>query len=165
MKPQIDKSCFVSKTAIINGNVKISKNCGIYPNAVIRGDQNIICINDGSNIQDCCVIHTDENHEVIIGKNVSIGHSAVVHGATIEDNCVIGMNATIMNGSVIGKGSIVGANTLVTTNKKIPENSLVMGVPGKVIKQDKELYDIALKNSETYLKLSRQHLEKKHLEY
>ena len=162
MKQEIDKSSFVAKTAVIIGEVKIGKNCGIFPNAVIRADQNIIRIGDCSNIQDCCVVHTDEDHNVNIGKNVSIGHCAVVHGATIEDNCIIGMNATLMNGSKIRRGSIVGANALIVTDKEIPENSLVMGVPGKVVKQDKKFYNIAQKNAETYCRLSREHLEGKH---
>ena len=162
MKPEIDKTSFVAKTAVIIGEVKIGKNCGIFPNAVIRADQNIISVGDGSNLQDCCVVHTDENHKVNIGKNVSIGHCAVIHGATIEDNCIIGMNTTLMNGSKIGRGSIIGANALIVTDKEIPENSLVMGIPGKVVKQDKKFETVARKNAETYRRLSREHLEGKH---
>jgi carbonic anhydrase/acetyltransferase-like protein (isoleucine patch superfamily) len=165
MKPEIDESSFVAKSAVIIGNVKIGKNCGIYPNAVIRGDQNPITIEDGTNIQDCAVIHTDKNHKVKIGKNVSIGHNAVVHGATIQENVLVGMNATIMNGSKIGKGSIIGANALITTDKIIPEYSLVMGVPGKILKHDQNYYDIAKKNAEEYHKLTKEHLNKKYEYY
>jgi len=165
MKPDIHRSSFVAKTAVIIGNVKIGKNCGVFPNAVIRGDENSIEINDGSNIQDCCVIHCDKEHNVKIGKNVSIGHGAVVHGATIGDDCLIGINATVLNGVKIGKGSIIGANALVTTDMDIAENSLVLGVPGKVIKQDKKFSEINRSNAETYQKIAREHKDGKHLVY
>ena len=165
MKPEIHRSSFVAKTAIIIGDAKIGKNCGIFPYAVIRGDQNTIEIDDGSNVQDCCVIHTNKEHLVKIGKNVSIGHGAIIHGATIEDNVIIGMNATVMNGCKIRSGSIIGANALVTENKRIPENSLVLGVPGKIVKQDEKFKEAAISNAETYQKLSKEHLGGKYLYY
>lgn len=165
MKPEVHKSSFVAKTAIIIGDVKIGENCGVYPYAVIRGDQNSIRIDNGSNVQDCCVIHVNSEHKVKIGKNVSIGHGAIIHGATIEDNVIIGMNATVMNGCKIGSGSIIGANALVTEGKEIPENSLVIGVPGKVIKQDEKFREMAKKNAETYQRLSKEHLQGKHQHY
>jgi carbonic anhydrase/acetyltransferase-like protein (isoleucine patch superfamily) len=162
MKPEIDKSSFIAKTSVIIGDVKIGKNCGVFPNAVIRGDENSIEIDDGSNIQDCCVIHCDKEHGVEIGKNVTIGHGAVVHGATIGDDCLIGINATILNGAKIGKGSIIGANALVTMDMVVPENSLVMGVPGKIIKQDKKFIEMARSNAEIYQKITKKHLEGKY---
>ena len=162
MKPEIHSSSFVAKTATIIGKVKIGKNCGVYPRAVIRGDENTIEIDDGSNIQDCCVIHCDADHNVKIGKNVSIGHCAMVHGAHIEDNCLIGIHSTVLNGAKIGKGSIIGANALITANMKIPKNSLVMGVPGKIIKQDKEFEKQAIQNAKEYRRLSKNHLENKY---
>jgi len=165
MKPEIDKSSYVAKTAVIIGDVIIGKNCGIFPNAVIRGDQNTIEIEDGSNVQDCCVIHTDKEHEVKIGKNVSIGHGATVHGAIIEDNCLVGINATILNGAKLRRGSIIGANALVKNNMDVPKNSLVLGIPGKIIKQDEKFRETARLNAETYQKLSKEHLEGKHLTY
>ena len=165
MKPEIHKSSFIAKTAVIIGNVKIGKNCGVFPHAVIRGDQNSIEIGDGSNIQDCCVLHVDEDHETKIGKNVSIGHSAMIHGATIEDNCIIGIHATVLNGAEIGSGSVIGANALVTADMIIPKNSLVLGVPGKIIKKDKKFSDMAVKNAETYKKISKSYLGKKHTFY
>ena len=165
MEPKIHKSSFVAKSAVIIGNVKIGKNCGIFPNAVIRGDQNSIRIGYGSNVQDCCVIHTDKKHIVKIGKNVSIGHSAIVHGAVLEDECLLGMNVTILNGVRIRRGSIIGANTLVKTNMDIPENSLVLGIPGKVVKQDENYRKMARRNAATYMELSRKHLEGKYTAY
>lgn len=162
MKPEIHKSSFIAKSAVIIGKVKIGKNCGVFPHAVVRGDQNTITINDGANVQDCCVIHTDSDHKVTIGKNVSIGHGAIVHGATIEDDCLIGMHATIMNGAKIGSGSIIGAKALVTTDMEIPEHSLVLGIPGKIIRQDETFRETAQKNAKTYQKVSKEHLEGKH---
>ena len=165
MKPEIHKSTYVDKKATIIGNVKIGKNCGVFPNAVIRGDQNSIVIQDGSNIQDCCVIHCDAIHDVKIGNNVSIGHCAMVHGATIEDDCLIGIHATVLNGSKIGAGSIIGAGALVKEGQIIPENSLVVGIPGKVIKQNPDYRKKAQKNAETYKKISKSHLDGKHTRY
>jgi carbonic anhydrase/acetyltransferase-like protein (isoleucine patch superfamily) len=165
MVPKIDKSSFVAESAVIIGSVKIGKNCGIFPNAVIRGDQNEIIIEEGSNVQDCAVIHTNSEHKVKIGKNVSIGHGAIVHGAIIDDNVIVGMHATIMNGAIIGKGSIIGANSLVTTKKQIPIHSLVMGVPGKVVKQDKQYEEMSIKNAGEYHKLIKHHRQDKYIHY
>ena len=155
--PKIHKSSFIDPKAVIIGNVTIEKNCGVYPNAVIRGDQNSITIGDGSNIQDCCIIHTDENHQVKIGKNVTIGHAAMIHGATILDDCLIGIHATILNGARINPGSIIGACALITENMVVPEYSLVLGIPGKIIKQDPQFIKIIRKNAEIYQNLSQKH--------
>jgi carbonic anhydrase/acetyltransferase-like protein (isoleucine patch superfamily) len=164
-KPRIHNSSYIAKSAIIIGNVQIGKNCGVFPNAVIRGDQNSIEIDDGSNIQDCCVLHTDKDHFVKIGKNVSIGHGAVIHGATISDDCLIGMNVTILNGVKIQEGTIVGANALIKTDEVIPKNSLVVGIPGKVVKQDLNFRKIILKNAENYKEISKNYIEGKYKIY
>lgn len=162
MKPEIHESAYIDKTAVIIGNVKIGKSCGVFPGAVIRGDQSEIDIQDGANVQDNCVIHCDEDHPVKLGKNVTIGHCAIVHGAIIEDNCLIGINSTILNGAKIGKGSIIGANALVKEDMVVPENSLVLGIPGKVVKQNKEFEKIAIKNADIYKGLSRNHKQGKY---
>jgi len=154
---KIHKSSFIAPNAVIIGNVTIGENCGVFPNAVIRGDENSIVIGDGSNIQDCCVIHTDAEHQVKIGKNVTIGHAAMIHGATILDDCLIGIHATVLNGAKIGSGSIIGACALVTEDMVVPEHSLILGVPGKIIKQDPQFVDIIRKNAEIYQKLSQKH--------
>ena len=161
----IDTSSFIAPSAVIIGDVSIGKNCGVYPHAVIRGDQNSIEIGDGSNIQDCCVIHVNDTFPVKIGKNVSIGHCAMIHGATIEDECLIGISATILNGAKIGSGSVIGANALITAGAEIPKNSLVLGVPGKVIKQDEGLLEMIRSNAETYKILSQKHLQGKYPVY
>ncbi len=156
-KPSIHSSAYISDTAVIIGDVIIKKQCGVYPHAVLRGDENKIQVNEGSNIQDGCVIHVDADHSTHIGKNVSIGHMAMVHGATIEDNCLVGIHATVLNGAVIKKGSIIGAHALVTADTIIPEHSLVLGIPGKVIKQDKTLEKQIKQNAAIYTQLSKEY--------
>ncbi len=154
---KIHKTSYVAPSAIILGDVTIGKDCGIFPNAVIRGDENSIFIDDGSNVQDCCVIHADADHPVKIGKNVTVGHAAVVHGATIKDDCLIGIHATVLNGSQIGSGSIIGASALITEDMVVPEGSLVLGIPGRVVKQDPLFIRMIRKNAEIYQKLAGKH--------
>ena len=164
-KPKIHHSSYIAKSSVIIGNVTIGKNCGVFPNAVIRGDQNSIEIKDGTNIQDCCVIHTDKEHNVKIGNNVSIGHGAIVHGAQVDNNCLIGMNATILNGAHIEEGVIIGASALVRTDEIIPKNSLIVGIPGKVVKQDKNFIGIIKNNAETYKQISKKYLNGEYVKY
>ncbi|MCD6573892.1 MAG: gamma carbonic anhydrase family protein [Thermoplasmata archaeon] len=155
---EIGEGTYIAKSARIIGNVKIGKNCSVWENAVIRADLNRIEIGDGSNVQDCCVLHVSSEQEIKIGKNVSIGHGAIVHGAIIEDDCIIGINSTILDGSHIGKGSIVAANAIVPPDTKIPPNSLVAGVPARIIKKDEKLIEIAKKNAEIYRNLAKKYL-------
>lgn len=164
-KPIIHKSSYIAKSSVIIGNVNIGKNCGVFPNAVIRGDQNSIIIGDGTNIQDCCVIHTDKKHNVIIGNEVSIGHGAIIHGAKIDNNCLIGMNATVLNGAHIEEGVIIGACALVRSDEIIPKNSLVVGIPGKVVKKDENFIEIIKKNAKTYKEISKKYLKGEFIEY
>jgi carbonic anhydrase/acetyltransferase-like protein (isoleucine patch superfamily) len=162
---KIHPSSFIAPTAVIIGDVTIGKNCGVFANAVIRGDQNSIVIGDGSNIQDCCVIHTDVEHQVKIGNKVTIGHAAVIHGATISDDCLIGIHATVLNGARIGSGSIVGACALVTEEMVVPQESLVLGVPGKIIKQNPQFIQMSRKNAEIYQNISQKHKQGKYSVY
>jgi len=163
--PQIHNTSFIDKSAVILGEVIIEENCAVFPGAVIRGDQNTIHIGSGSNVQDNCVIHTDTEHKVSLGKNVSIGHCAMVHGATIEDNVLIGIHATLLNGCHIGHGSIIGAGALVTENKVIPPHSLVVGVPGKIVKTDPALEQATQKNASIYHKLAPRHKKSEFVYY
>ncbi len=163
--PQIHASCYVASSAVIIGDVRIGKDCGVFPHAVIRGDQNCITIGDGSNVQDCCVLHADREHALKIGRHVSIGHAAVVHGATIEDDCLIGIHVTVLNGAVIGTGSIIGACALVTENCVVPPGSLVVGIPGKVVRQDPKFVETIRKNAETYRLIAAGHRAGQHAVY
>lgn len=153
--PKIHKLTKIHKTAIIIGNVEIEKDVSIWPYVVIRGDVDYVKIAEGTNIQDLTVIHPNRNCPVIIGKGVTVGHSAVIHGSIIGDNCLIGMNATVMD-SEIGENSIIAGGCVITPKTKIPPNSLVAGVPGKIIKTLDEKYIEELKRSaEEYILLSK----------
>lgn len=129
---QIHESVFIAQGAIVLGNVSAGQGSSIWYHATVRGDRDLVTIGDGSNIQDNCVVHVDAGHPVSIGNNVTVGHGAILHGCTIGDNTLIGMGAILLNGCVIGQNCIIGAGALVTQNTRIPDNSLVLGNPGKV---------------------------------
>lgn len=138
-EPQIGENTFVAETAVLIGDVTVGRDCSIWYNAVLRGDVNKIVIGDRTNIQDGTVIHTtfDESKhpsQTHIGNDVSIGHNATIHGATIEDKCLIGMGATVLDNAVVATGCIVAANALVTANSRLEPNSLYAGIPAKKIK-------------------------------
>ena len=135
LTPQIDPQAWIAPDAVVIGDVSLAKNVSIWWNAVVRGDTDKITIGENSNIQDGSVLHTDPGLELVVGKNVTVGHSVILHGCTIGDNCLIGMGATILNRAVIGKNCLVGANTLITENKVFPEGSMIVGSPGKVVRQ------------------------------
>jgi len=156
---KVGENTYIAKTAVIIGDVVIGSHCSIWENAVIRGDLNRIEIGDGSNVQDCCVIHTSREHVVRIGKNVSIGHGAIVHGASIDDDCIIGINATLLDGVHVGKGSIIAANAVVPPGKEIPPNSLVAGVPGKIIREDEGVMEAIKENAYVYRKLAERYMK------
>jgi carbonic anhydrase/acetyltransferase-like protein (isoleucine patch superfamily) len=156
--PKIDPSCYVAPEAIIIGDVVIDKGCSIWPYAVIRADLSQVRIGEGSSIQEHCQIHGNPGRPIIIGKNVSVGHGAIVHAAQVGDYVIVGMNSTILDGAEIGSGSIVGANALVKEGMKVPEGSLVVGVPAKIIKQgDPSLREAAKRNAVAYHKLRDAH--------
>lgn len=134
MAIEIKQPCLISEKASIVGEVTIAKGCSVWPHASIRGDEGPISIGEGTSIQDCCVIHCEAGHKVSIGRNVTVGHGAIVHGATIGDEVIVGTNSVVLDGAEIGSGSIVGAGAVVPSGMKVPEMSLVLGVPGKIIK-------------------------------
>ena len=156
--PKVDPSCYVAPEAIIIGDVVIDRGCSIWPYAVIRADLSEIRIGEGSSIQEHCQIHGNPGKPTVIGKNVSVGHGAIIHAAKVGDYVVVGMNSCILDGAEIGGGSIIGAGAVVTSGMKVPEGSLVVGVPGKVVKQnDPSLRETARKNAEEYHKLRDAH--------
>jgi carbonic anhydrase/acetyltransferase-like protein (isoleucine patch superfamily) len=132
-RPQINKNSWVAENAVIIGNVVLEEEVSIWWNAVLRGDNEPIVIGKGSNIQDGSVAHTDPGYGLHIGTNVTVGHMAMIHGCTIGDNSLIGIGAIILNGAKIGKGCLIGANSFIPEKKEIPDNSIVLGAPGKVI--------------------------------
>lgn len=148
----IHEMAFIAPGAAVLGDVTVAEDCGIWYNATVRGDRTHIRIGKGSNIQDNCVVHGDIGYPVTIGENVTIGHGAIIHGCTIEDNTLIGMGAILLNGCHIGKNCIVAAGALVTQNTVIPDNSLVLGSPGKVKREvtDEEIAS-NLENARVYV--------------
>ncbi|MCL2863393.1 MAG: gamma carbonic anhydrase family protein [Methanimicrococcus sp.] len=145
-----------AKNATVVGNVEFGENTSVWYGAVIRADAGPIKIGENSNVQDNCVLHGNVSQTLIIGKNVTIGHSAVVHGPIIEDNVMIGMNSTVLDNAVIGEGSIIGANALVPAGKVIPPRSMVLGVPGKIIREvTEEEVQATIRNALWYVELSK----------
>ena len=132
--PQIDPSAWVADTAVLIGKVTLEHDANIWFGAILRGDNEEIRVGAGSNVQENSVLHTDIGFPLTIGANCTIGHRAMLHGCTIGDGALIGMGATVLNGARIGKGCLIGACALITEGKDIPDGSLVMGSPGKVIR-------------------------------
>jgi gamma-carbonic anhydrase len=154
-----DRRIYVDSTAVILGDVTLADGVSIYPNAVLRGDANRIEVGTNSNIQDNAVVHCSEAYPTIIGKDCTVGHCAVINGATIGDLCIIGMNSTILDGAVIGDECIIGAGAVVTGRTLIPPRSVVMGVPAKVTRHnDLTLKEKAQRSSENYQKLRDGHI-------
>lgn len=159
----IPESCYIAEDATIIGDVTLGDGCSVWHHAVIRGDENSIVIEEGSNIQDCAVIHVDYDNGTEIGRDVSIGHSAVVHSCNIGDEVIVGMNASVLGGAEIGDGCIIGANALVSADSEIPDHSIAVGVPAKVIKEDDEsILDTIRQNARNYHQLRDEHIEGKY---
>lgn len=134
-KPVIHSGAFIAPDTAIYGDVTIEEGCSVWFHATVRGERAPVYIGAHSNIQDNCVVHVDQGFGVTIGKNVTVGHGAIVHGCRIGDNSLIGMGAILLNGAVIGKNCIIGAGALVTQNTVIPDGSLVIGSPAKVVRK------------------------------
>jgi carbonic anhydrase/acetyltransferase-like protein (isoleucine patch superfamily) len=130
--PTIDPTCYIHPAAHVIGDVTLGARVSVWPTAVLRGDTAPIVVGDDSNVQDGVVLHVDHGVPCTIGKRVAIGHRAVVHGATVHDDCLIGIGAVVLNRVVVGSGSIVGAGAVCTEGMVIPPNSLVIGVPARV---------------------------------
>lgn len=126
---------WVAESAEVMGRVILRENASIWYGCVLRGDNDPIIVGENSNIQDLSVLHTDHGYPITIGANVTVGHRVILHACTIGDDTLIGMGSTILNRAKIGKNCIIGANTLISEGKEIPDNSLVMGAPGKVVKE------------------------------
>jgi len=153
VKVKTGSNCFIAPSASVAGNVTLGNDVSIWFNASLRGDSNTITIGDESNVQDGCVLHVTERVPITVGKRVNIAHQAVLHGCTIGNSVLIGIGAIIMDGAVIGDNCIIGAGALVTADKVIPPNSMVLGSPGKVVKElsDKESREMVDFNINFYL--------------
>ncbi|WP_328418224.1 gamma carbonic anhydrase family protein [Streptomyces violaceus] len=159
-EPQVDPEAFVAPTASVIGGVTLSAGASVWYGAVLRGDVEAISVGASSNVQDNCTLHADPGFPVTVGERVSIGHNAVVHGATVEDDCLIGMGATVLNGAVIGARSLVAAQALVPQGMVVPPGSLVAGVPAKVRREltEEERQGVTL-NGTMYAELAKAHRE------
>ncbi len=130
--PDIHPSAFVAPGAVVRGEVHLAENSSVFYNAVLRGDRAPISIGEGTNIQDNCVVHVEYDLPVTVGKNVTVGHGAILHGCTVGDETLIGMGAIVLNGAQIGKGCLIGAGALVTQNAVIPDGCMAVGSPARV---------------------------------
>jgi carbonic anhydrase/acetyltransferase-like protein (isoleucine patch superfamily) len=158
--PQVDDEAFAAPTSVVIGDVTLHAGASVWYGAVLRADCGPIVIGAGSNVQDNCTLHVDPGFPISVGERVSIGHNAVVHGATVEDDCLIGMGATVLNGAVIGAGSLVAAQALVPQGMQVPPGSLVAGVPAKVKRElTPEEREVITLNGTMYADLARAHRE------
>jgi len=135
---------FIAETAVVIGAVRLKHEASVWWGAVLRGDFDTITVGARTNVQDNCIVHMDEGYPVVLGDQVTVGHSAVLHGCTVGDNSLIGINSVVMNDVVIGRDCLIGTNALLTEGKVIPDRSLVLGSPGKVIREltDDEVEEI-----------------------
>lgn len=154
----IDPTAFIAPGAAVLGDVAIGKESSVWYHSVIRGDMAPITIGEQTNIQDLSVLHVDVDLPCVVGSRVGVGHRAILHGCTVEDDCLIGMGAVLLNGVRIGAGSVVGAGALLTENFAVPPGSLVLGVPAKVVRDvDEELRVRIGETARHYLELARLH--------
>lgn len=135
VRPETDGEHWIADSAVVIGRVKLMRNASIWFGATVRGDNDPIIIGENSNVQDGSVLHTDIGQPLTVGREVTIGHLVMLHGCAIGDNSLIGIGSIILNGAKIGRNCLIGANTLITEGKEIPDNSMVMGAPGKVVRE------------------------------
>jgi carbonic anhydrase/acetyltransferase-like protein (isoleucine patch superfamily) len=135
LTPVLDAGSWVADSAQLIGKVHLHKDANVWFGAVLRGDNELIEIGEGSNVQEQCVLHTDPGHPLLVGKNVTVGHQVTLHGCKVGDGSLIGIGSVVLNGAVIGKNSIVGAGSLVTEGKVFPDGSMILGSPAKVVKE------------------------------
>lgn len=158
--PQVAPDVYVAPDAYVIGRVTIGPRSSVWFGSTLRGDREPLTLGEGVNIQDHSVLHTDEGFPVVLGDYVSLGHNAVVHGAIVGDHVLIAMSATVLTGARIGAGSIVAANALVPEGHEIPPRSLVVGTPGKVLREITEAeYERICQTSSDYIQLRQDYLE------
>lgn len=159
ISPDVEIDCFIAETADIIGDVHIGNDSNVWYNAVIRGDVNTVRIGKNTNVQDGCMLHVSSNYPLNIGKDVTIGHKAIVHGCKIEDNVLIGMGSIILDGAHIGENTIIGAGSLVPPGKEIPSGVLALGSPVKVVRNlTPEEIESIKESAVKYVDLSKKHI-------
>ena len=156
----IDPTAYIHPAAFVCGDVTLGPRVSIWPTAVVRGDTDSITIGADTNVQDGTVIHVDRGVPTVIGERVAIGHRAIIHGATIEDDCLIAMGAVVLNNVVVGRGSVVGAGAVCAEGMRIAPGSVVLGVPGRVVRQvTPEMRDRIARTVQSYRQLQDRHRE------
>ncbi|WP_026437770.1 gamma carbonic anhydrase family protein [Acidovorax sp. JHL-9] len=159
LTPVVDASAYVAESATLIGQVHLGKDCSVWPQAVMRADNESIFVAEGSNIQEGAVLHTDPGFPLHIAANVSVGHQAALHGCTVGEGSLIGIQAIVLNGAVIGKSCLVAAGAVVTERKSFPDGSLIVGAPAKAIRQlSAEDIEKLMGNAREYVERSRQYL-------
>jgi carbonic anhydrase/acetyltransferase-like protein (isoleucine patch superfamily) len=142
-----DGACWIAPDAVLIGKVRLERDASIWFGAVLRGDNELIHIGEGSNIQDRCVLHTDMGFPLTVGAGCTVGHAAILHGCTIGDSSLVGMGAIVLNGAHIGRDCIIGAGAFIPEGREIPDRSLVVGSPGRVVRQLSDEQAMKLKDS------------------
>lgn len=135
VRVQAHESSWVAPDAAVIGKVRLDEGASVWFGAVLRGDNELIHVGEGSNVQDGCALHTDMGFPLTLGKGVTVGHNAMLHGCTVGDYSLVGLNAVVMNGAKVGKHCLIAANALIPEGKEIPDGSLVVGAPGKVLRE------------------------------
>lgn len=149
---------FIHEKAAVIGNVTLGEGASVWPFAVLRGDSDRISVGDETNVQDGAVLHADPGAPCTLGSRVTVGHRAIVHGATVEDECLIGMGAIVLNHAVIGRGSLIGAGALVSEGTRVPPGSVVLGIPGRVVKAVDDATRQRIANGvRAYVELAKRH--------
>ena len=154
----IDPSAFIARGAIVIGDVRLARNSSVWYNSVTRGDAERVEVGEGSNIQDLSMLHADPGFPCVVGRRVSVGHRAILHGCTVEDDCLIGMGAILLNGVRVGSGSVIGAGAVLTEGMQVPPGSVVLGMPGKVVREVDEAMRVRVDHTwKHYVELAREH--------
>jgi len=157
---------YIDPTAVLIGDYELGDGVSVWPYAVIRADHDRVVVGEGSNVQEHAVLHVEAGFPTIIGRDVTIGHGAIINGAAVGDCCIIGMNSTVVEGAVIGDDCIIGANAVITGDMRIPPRSVVVGVPGRIVKaDDPTVHDRAERNARAYHLLRDEHLEGRYRRY
>lgn len=156
--PSIDEGVYVAETADVIGRVSLARDASVWYQAVLRGDTETLSVGEGSNIQDGAVLHADPGYPTRVGRGVTVGHQAMLHGCTIGDGSLVGIQAVILNGAVIGRNCLVAAGALVKEGAEFPDNSLIVGTPAKVVRElSPEALEGLRQNAEGYVDRSRRH--------
>lgn len=159
-RPEVDGTAWLAGSSAVIGRASIGAQCSIWYGASVRADMDTITIGERSNVQDSCTLHTDPGHPLVVGSGVSVGHNAVLHGCTVEDDCLIGMGAVVLNDARVGTGSLVAAGAVVSQGADIPPGSLVAGVPAKVRRELREDEREAIRvNAAGYVELAALHAQ------